>query len=87
MKEKTLVTSVADLEKVMSVVEQKWRKYEECSFYEYLVENTKPTSGKWSEWFGWFLHEWILSDDNTFDGRKFYNWLLNNYADRLHTSE
>lgn len=79
MKAKTLVNSVSHLKQVMDIVELKWSKYEEGSFYEYLEENTQPTSGTWDEWFGWFFYEWMRNDDNTFDGRKFYNWLLKNY--------
>ena len=79
MKAKTLVNSVSHLKQVMDIVELKWSKYEEGSFYEYLEENTQPTSGTWDEWFGWFFYEWMRNDDNTFDGRKFYKWLLENY--------
>jgi hypothetical protein len=79
MKAKTLVNSVSHLKQAMDVVELKWSKYEEGSFYEYLEENTQPTSGTWDEWFGWFFYEWLRNDDNTFDGRKFYKWLLENY--------
>lgn len=79
MKAKTLVNSVSHLKQAMDVVELKWSKYEEWSFYEYLEENTQPTSGTWDEWFGWFFYEWLRNDDNTFDGRKFYKWLLENY--------
>ena len=79
MKAKTLVNSVSHLKQVMDIVELKWSKYEEGSFYEFLEENTQPTSGTWDEWFGWFFYEWMRNDDNTFDGRKFYNWLLKNY--------
>ena len=79
MKEKSLLNSVSDLKQIMASLELKWSNYEEGSLYEYLVENTEPTSGSWSEWFGWFLDEWFKSDDNTFDGFKFYNWLLENY--------
>ena len=75
MKAKTLV----NLKQVMDIVELKWSKYEEGSFYEFLEENTQPTSGTWDEWFGWFFYEWMRNDDNTFDGRKFYKWLLENY--------
>jgi hypothetical protein len=79
MKAKTLVNSVSHLKQVMDIVELKWSKYEEGSFYEFLEENTQPTSGTWDEWFGWFFYEWMRNDDNTFDGRKFYKWLLENY--------
>ena len=79
MKAKSLVNSVSHLKQVMDIVELKWSKYEEGSFYEYLEENTQPTSGTWDEWFGWFFYEWLRNDDNTFDGRKFYKWLVENY--------
>ena len=79
MKAKSLVNSVSHLKQVMDIVELKWSKYEEGSFYEFLEENTQPTSGTWDEWFGWFFYEWLRNDDNTFDGRKFYKWLVENY--------
>lgn len=80
MKEKQLLNSVSDLKQIMSNLELKWSKYEDVgSLYEYLEANTQPTSGTWNEWFGWFFYEWLRNDDNTFDGRKFYKWLLENY--------
>ena len=80
MKAKSLVNSVSDLKQAMTIMEElKWGKYEDGSLYEYLQANTEPTSGTWGEWFGWFFIEWLQGDDNTFNGRTFYNWLLKNY--------
>lgn len=80
MKAKSLVNSVSDLKQAMTIMEIKWSKYEDCgSLYEYLQANTKPTSGTWGEWFGWFFVEWLQGDDNTFNAHTFYNWLLKNY--------
>ena len=80
MKAKSLVNSVSDLKQAMTNMEElKWSKYEDGSLYEYLQANTEPTSGTWGEWFGWFFIEWLQGDDNTFNGRTFYNWLLKNY--------
>jgi hypothetical protein len=80
MKAKSLVNSVSDLKQAMTIMEElKWSKYEDGSLYEYLQANTEPTSGTWGEWFGWFFIEWLQGDDNTFNGRTFYNWLLKNY--------
>ena len=80
MKEKQLLDNVSDLKQIMLTLQEKWSRYEDAgSLYEYLVENTQPTSGTWDEWHGWFFYEWMIGDDNTFDGRKFYYWLLENY--------
>lgn len=80
MKAKKVLNSVSDLKQIMNSLQEKWSRYEDAgSLYEYLEENTQPTSETWNEWHGWFFYEWLRNDDNTFDGRKFYLWLLENY--------
>lgn len=80
MKAKKLLNSVSDLKQIMETLELKWRRYEDAgSLYEYLDANTQPTSGTWAEWHGWFIEEWLRGDDNTFNGKKFFYWLLDNY--------
>ena len=55
MKEKQPLNSVSYLKQIMETLELKWSRYEDAgSLYEYLVENTQPTSGTWNEWHGKF---------------------------------
>jgi hypothetical protein len=50
------------------------------SLFEYLKLNTYPIVGTWDFWYDKFFNEWVKSDNNTFNGRMFYEWLLVNYC-------
>lgn len=52
----------------------------DASFFEYLKRNTTPIIGTWDVWYDKFFNEWVKSNENSFNGKMFYEWLLVNYC-------
>ena len=50
------------------------------SLFEYLKINTTPIIGNWDIWYDKFFNEWVKSNENSFNGKMFYEWLLVNYC-------
>ncbi len=71
-----IVKDCNDLNKIYNEL----KNNDSLSLYEFLEYNTLPLQGTWKMWYDKFFNEWLKSNNNTLNGKMFYEWLLINYC-------